>query len=112
MMVEQGGIYLADLNPTKGHEQKGIRPVVVISGNAFHVSEMCFICPLTTSLKHFFGDIILSPDSKNGLSETSEILTGQIRTIDVKRMSKKLGMISESELQNIFRGINMLLENF
>ena len=108
----QGGIYKVNLNPAKGHEQKGVRPVVVISGNPFHVSGVCWVCPLTTQIKNYFGDILCTPNAQNNLSETSEVLLGQIRTIDQNRIEKKIGDISPEELKTLLHNINLLTDNF
>ncbi len=110
--IKQKSIVFINLDPSKGHKQKGFRPAVVISGDAFHVSGMCFVCPLTTSLKNYMGDILLSPNEINNLPQKSEVLVGQIRSIDQKRISKVLGKISDEELKRIWWGINLLGENF
>ena len=50
--MKQKDIYLANLNPTKGSEQRGIRPVVVISANAMNDNlNVAIVCPLSTSNK-------------------------------------------------------------
>lgn len=109
---KQGDIYIINLNPTKGHEQKGVRPVVIISGNSFHVSGVCWVCPLTTQIKNYFGNIICNPNRENNLSKQSEVLLGQIRTIDQLRLEKKIGNISDDELKTLLNNINILTENF
>jgi mRNA interferase MazF len=108
--MKQREIYLADLNPTKGSEQRGIRPVVVISGNAMndHLG-IAITCPLSTKIKNYAGCIVLKPNRENGLSETSEVLTFQIRTVAKERLIKKQGTISEKELGTIIQGLNEVL---
>lgn len=87
-------IWLVDLDPTEGSEQNGIRPVIVISGNAMNdYSNLAIVCPLTTKIKNFQGGIVLEPNSENGLSQTSEILVFQVRTLSNKRFLKKLGVV-------------------
>lgn len=108
---EQKDIVLVSLDPTIGHEQKGIRPAVIISAQGFHNSGMCLMCPLTQKIKDFFGDVILKPNKNNGLEKNSEILIGQIRSVDQKRIIRTIGKISQKELQNILLGINMLCGN-
>ncbi len=109
--ADQGGIYIVDLNPSKGHEQKGTRPVVIISGNAFHASGVCWVCPLTTKIKNYFGDVVCIPNNENNLSEKSEVLLGQIRTIDQSRLEKKIGQVSSRELKILLDNINLLTDN-
>lgn len=103
-------VVLADFNPIKGHEQSGIRPAVIVSGNDFHVSGLCFVCPLTTKIKNLFGNLQLAPNSENGLIEKSEVLIGQIRTIDQKRIIKVLGEITKEEIQQLFWGLDRLMD--
>lgn len=108
--IKQKNIVLIDLNPTRGSEQKGTRPAVVISGNAFHVSGLAIVCPLTSKIKNYEGNVVLRPNKKNGLSELSEILVNQIRTISQDRISKVLGEVSDEEAEKIFEGFNLLCD--
>ncbi len=108
--IQQGDIVLVNLDPIRGREQSGVRPAVVVSAEAFHVSMMTFVCPLTTKIKHFMGDPILNPSKSNGLAEVSEILVGQMRAISVDRISKKIGMITKRELHEIFLGFDLLCD--
>lgn len=108
--LNKGDLVLVNFNPTKGHEQNGIRPAVVISGNDFHVSGLCFVFPLTSQIKSYFGGIVLEPNDSNGLSETSEVLVSQIRTIDQRRIVKILGVIEDSELKDLHWGLDQLMD--
>ena len=108
--MKQRDIWLADLNPVKGSEQRGIRPVVIISGNAMNDNlNIAIICPLSSKIKQYAGSIVLQKDEQNGLSDDSEIITFQVRTIAQERLIKKLGQISEKELVNIKMGLNDIL---
>jgi mRNA interferase MazF len=47
--MKQREIWLVDLNPVKGSEQRGIRPVVIVSGNAMNDNlQICIVCPLSS----------------------------------------------------------------
>ena len=109
-MIEifQKSVVILDLDPTKGREQKGVRPAVVISGDAFHVSGTAIICPVTTVIKKYAGDIILKPNRINGLDELSEVLIGQVRVVSVERIARKIGKITDAELTLIFAGLDLL----
>ena len=64
--MKQREIWYADLNPVKGSEQKGFRPVVIISGNVVNkYLNIVIACPLTTKIKGYKGNIILQPDDIN-----------------------------------------------
>jgi len=108
MKLNQGDIVSITLDPTKGREQKGVRPAVIISSNAFHNSGLVLICPLTTTLHMFGGDVLVSPNKKNGLKKDSEVLVGHIRSVSQDRVYKKIGSIEYAELVKIFEGIDLL----
>lgn len=99
----QKEIYWANLNPTRGREQKGRRPVVIISGNTMNKNLGIFIiCPISSKIKNYTGCVKLEKNRTNKLSENSEIITFQIRTIAKERMIKKIGEITDTELKEIF----------
>ncbi|MBL4652001.1 MAG: type II toxin-antitoxin system PemK/MazF family toxin [Flavobacteriales bacterium] len=106
----QGEIRQANLNPTKGSEQSGFRPVVVISGNLLNqYLEIVICCPLTSKIKNYKGNIVLEPTKANNLEKTSEILTFHIRSISKGRLVKKIGKISDTELKQIRICLNEIL---
>ena len=101
-MIKQAEIWLTNLNPTKGSEQSGVRPVVVISGNLMNQHlNVVIVCPLTSKIKNYKGNVILQPNSKNNLKIPSEILTFHLRSMSKDRLLKKMGTISSSQLQQI-----------
>lgn len=110
-MIKQGEIYLASLNPIKGNEQGGLRPVVVISGNAMNSNlGVSIICPISSKIKNYAACIKVEKGNKSGLKQNSEILTFQIRTISHKRLEKKLGEIDKKTLSQVFSGLNDVLK--
>lgn len=108
MNVCQRDIVLISLDPTKGHEQRGTRPAVVISAEAFHVSGLCIVCPLTTTIRNLAGNVVLQPNAANKLKKESEVLCGHVRSVSVNRIAKKIGALDESLLQKVFAGIDAL----
>ena len=109
--MRQGEIWYADLNPVKGSEQKGYRPVVIISGNVVNTYlQIVIACPLTSKIKNYKGNIVLSPDKNNGLSETSEVMVFHIRSISKERLVKKLGKINTKELDLLKEGLSDILK--
>ncbi|PKR81262.1 transcription elongation factor GreAB [Brumimicrobium salinarum] len=100
--MKQRDIWLTDLDPTKGSEQAEIRPVVIISGDLMNKHlNVVITCPLTTKIKNYQGNVVLLPDDKNQLKQTSEILTFHLRSMSKDRLLKKVGVISNEELQQI-----------
>lgn len=98
----QGEIWDVYFNPTKGSEQSGRRPAVVISGNLANTYlNVVIVCPLTTIIKNYKGNVILEPNSTNRLKERSEVLTFHIRSIAKEHFKSKMGNISKTELEGI-----------
>lgn len=109
--MRQREIWMADLNPVKGSEQKGIRPVVIISGNAMNDNlGICIICPLTSRIKNYAGCLLLKKNPANGLDKDSEVITFQIRIISRKRLINRTGEITHDQLERITNGLNEILK--
>jgi mRNA interferase MazF len=96
------GIFLADLNPVLGSEQKGKRPVLVVSDEVFNsVMPVVTILPLTSLQKgrRIYPNEVLLPKGIGGLSTDSIILAHQIRTISKQRLGKLLGNVNDNLTQ-------------
>ncbi len=105
--MKQGEIWFANLNPVKGSEQAGYRPVVIVSGNlANKYLNTVICCPLTSKIKNYKGNVVLQPNTANGLNSASEILTFHIRSISKERLIEKVGEITISELAQIKTGLD------
>jgi len=106
----RGEVWIADLNPTKGHEQAGKRPILVISVNPFNQSlaGLIIVLPITTKEKGIPYHIeINSPEG--GLKERSFIKCEDIRSITKERLFKKCGAISLSTMSLIEDRIRILI---
>jgi mRNA interferase MazF len=109
--MKKAEIWKAALNDTKGSEQKGFRPVLIVSGNLLNTyAPIIWVCPLTTKLKHYKGDLILSPNAENGLSQKSEVLAMHLRSISKTRLIEKMGQIPVKDLAELRKGIQEVLE--
>ncbi len=109
--MKQQEIWFADLNPAKGSEQKGYRPVVIVSGNMLNTYlQIVIACPLTTKIKAYKGNVILNPDDQNGLSNKSEVLTFHIRSISKSRLIKKIGSITSIQLAEIKQTLDDIIK--
>ena len=107
----QGEIWYANLNPTKGSEQAGHRPILIISGNMLNkYLNIVICCPLTTKIKNYKGNLILNPSPTNGLASTSEVLTFHIRSVSKERLTKRIGKVSPEEILEIKSCLGDLLE--
>lgn len=107
---KQGDIWMVNLNPTRGSEQAGYRPVLILSGNlANDFAPVLVCCPLTTKLKNYKGNLVLEPNPQNGLTETSEVMSIHIRSISKERFIEKIGSVSKTQVNQMKQTINELL---
>lgn len=109
--MKKAELWKAVLNETKGNEQKGFRPVLIVSGNLLNTyAPLVWICPLTTKIKNYEGDIILTPNTSNGLSKQSEVLAMHFRSISKDRLIEKIGTIEANQLAEVRKGLKEILE--
>lgn len=108
--ISQGEIWYANLNPIKGSEQAGHRPVVIVSGNMLNAHlGIVIVMPLTTKIKNYKGNIVLNPNKSNGLDKNSEILIFHIRSLSKEGLTKKIGRVSKNELDELKQGLDDIL---
>ena len=94
MSLARGAVVLVDLEPTKGHEQQGTRPCVVVPVTG------------TPAQGALYPD--LAPGA-SGLTKPSTALVDQVRSIDKQRIRRRYGMESAAELEAIDRGLCLYL---
>ncbi|GAB1446672.1 MAG: type II toxin-antitoxin system PemK/MazF family toxin [Cyclobacteriaceae bacterium] len=108
--MKQCEIWYANLNPTKGSEQAGLRPVVILSGNLLNqYLPIVIVAPLTTKIKNYKGNPILEPDKVNGLKQKSEVMIFHIRSVSKDRLMEKVGQVDKQVLAQALKTINDLL---
>ncbi|MBI4354050.1 MAG: type II toxin-antitoxin system PemK/MazF family toxin [Candidatus Omnitrophica bacterium] len=107
MRIKRGDLVWVNLDPTKGSEQAGRRPVLVIQndvGNA--VAPTVIVAPLTTkSFTKPYPINVHVPRGVAGLKQDSTVLLSQIRTIDKSRLERKSGHLPPSYLQQVHHAI-------
>lgn len=109
--MKQGEIWYASLDPTKGSEQAGYRPVMILSGNLLNkYLNTVIVVPLTTKIKNYKGNPILEPTIENGLKQSSEILIFHIRSVSKDRLIEKLGDIGSEVLKQSVTTLNEILK--
>ena len=97
MVINQYEVYLIDLDPAKGHELKKTKPCLIISPNEMNKTiGTLIIAPMTTQSYPDPTRVELSFQEKKGW-----IVLDQLRTVDKKRLIKKLGKIKKNEIQNV-----------
>jgi len=109
--VRRGEVWLIDLNPTRGSEQRGIRPCLVMSNDVTNqYAPTITVLPLTSNLsgQRFPINVILSKQETN-LKVDSLVLCGQIRTVTKERIVQKLTVIAASEIAKIESALKLYL---
>lgn len=106
--ILRGEIYRADLNPVRGSEQAGLRPVLILSNDLFNRHSGTVIAMAITSQPQKAGFPLTSP-LPHKLARTSWVKISQIRTISVERLGKRMGSIERSELDRIVDGLLELI---
>ena len=104
-------MFWVDLNPVKGSEQAGRRPVVVIQNDVGNkVAPTVIVAPLTTKsfMKHYPINVPI-PRDVAGLKENSTVLLSQIRTVDKIRLDRKIGHLPPSYLKQVDQAIRISL---
>jgi len=71
--------------------------------------DVAITCPLTSKIKNYKGNVVLEPNIKNGLNQTSEILTFHLRSMSKERLIKTVGSISSAQLKEIKECLNDIL---
>lgn len=108
--MKQGEIWRVSLDPVKGSKQAGFRPVVILSGNLLNTYlNVVIVCPLTTSVKHYKGNVVLQPNQVNSLKKPSEILVFHVRSISKDRLVERLGAITPEQLTELKKGLDDIL---
>jgi mRNA interferase MazF len=107
--ILRGDIIWADLNPAIGHEQSGLRPILVLSHEVFNKNSGTVIAVAITSQSQKAGFPLTLALEETKLPKMSWIKISQIRTLSVKRLRKKLGMARTEELDLVIEGINEII---
>lgn len=107
--VLRGDIVWANLDPTQGHEQSGLRPVLVLSQDIFNDRSGTVIAVALTSQQPSAGYPLTFELSDPGLPKQSWAKISQIRVLSVKRLGKKLGKASAEELESVIEGLNEII---
>ena len=102
--ILRGEIYWTDLTPTRGYEQAGHRPVLVISHDILNEKSGAVIVLAITSQSQRAG-YPLTFEISTKLPKPSWIKINQIRTLATERLGRRIGRLSETELSKIIEGL-------
>jgi mRNA interferase MazF len=107
--ILRGDIWWADLNPVRGHEQAGVRPVLIISHDIFNQRSGTVIALAITSQPPRAGFPLTLEITSAMLPKRSWVTISQIHTLSVERLSNRLGAIMPEELDEIIEGLNEIV---
>jgi mRNA interferase MazF len=111
MTLERGSVVLLSLDPTVGHEQRGLRPCVIVSDPEILADQrfpLVGVVPVTTTA----GEGALYPplgSGASGLRRPSHALVDQVRSVDKRRIRRVFGQVARDELRRIDEGLVLFL---
>lgn len=111
MTLDRGTVVLVELDPTVGHEQRGVRPCITVSDpivNADQRFPLIAVIPVTGTAGSGALYPGLAPGS-SGLAKASHALIDHLRSIDKRRIRRLFGQVSSSELASIDQGLELFL---
>lgn len=107
--ILRGEIRWADLNPVRGHEQSGLRPVLVVSHDVFNDRSGTVIAMALTSQPQRAAFPLSLELGDRRLPKRSWVKISQVRTLSVDRIGARLGRASPEELAQVVEGLNEII---
>ena len=107
--ILRGEIRWADLNQVRGHEQAGLRPVLILSHDIFNEKSGTAIAAAITSQPQKAGFPLTLELKSPHLPKKSWLKISQIRTLSVERIGKVIGKASPEELNQAIEGLNEII---
>ena len=107
--ILRGDVRWAELDPVRGHEQAGRRPVLVLSHDIFNDRSGTVIALALTSQEPRAGFPLTLESRATGLAKRSWITISQIRTLSVDRLGVRIARASAEELARALDGLNEIL---
>ena len=104
--ILRGDIRWADLNPVRGSEQGGLRPVLILSHDVFNARSGTVIAVAITSQPQRAGFPLTLELASPVLPKQSWVKISQIRTLAVERIGKKIAEGSPEEMAQVVEGLN------
>jgi len=107
--ILRGEIRWANLNPVRGHEQAGARPVLVLSHDVFNERSGTVIAAALTSQPQRAGFPLTLELEAAKLPKRSWVKISQVRTLAVERIGARLGRASPEEVAQVVEGLNEII---
>lgn len=106
----RGEVWLADLNPTRGHEQAGRRPVLVVSEDLFNrgPAGLVIVLPMTSAVREVPSHVPISPP-EGGVKNRTAILCEGVRSVSVERLAVRWGSVDRLTMAAVEDRLRILL---
>ena len=105
----RGEVRWADLSPTRGHEQTGRQPVLILSADVFNARSGTVIAVALTTQPPRAGFPLSLEVGPAQFPKPTWIRISQIHTLSVQRVGRKLGAVSPEEVAQVIEGLNEIL---
>jgi mRNA interferase MazF len=107
----RGEIWHVNLDPTKGREQRGVRPALVVSHNSFNrgAAELVVVVPLTSTFRGIPLHVKIDPP-EGGVKNTSYAKIEDVRSVSKERLAKRWGSVSAATLAAVADRLRVLLD--
>ena len=107
--ILRGNIHWATLDPVRGREQGGLRPVAVVSHDVFNARSGTVIAMAITSQPQAAGFPLTLEIQSAKLPKRSWVKISQIRTLSVERIGRLITRLSPEEINQIIAGLNEII---
>lgn len=107
--ILRGDLFWAELDPVRGREQAGRRPVLVLSHEVFNERSGTVIAVAITSEPPRAGFPLTVALGSQGLPKKSWVKVSQIRTLSTARLGRRIGHISAEEIDLVIQGLNEII---
>lgn len=103
-------VWMVDLSPTRGHEQAGRRPALVVSVDLFNhgPAGLVVVLPLTTKAKGIPFHVVIDPP-EGGLRSRSFVKCEDVRSVAKERLARRLGSVSPDTMNAVEDRLRILL---
>ncbi|MDD5007806.1 MAG: type II toxin-antitoxin system PemK/MazF family toxin [Syntrophorhabdaceae bacterium] len=112
-IVSRGEVWLVNFDPTIGSEINKKRPAVIVSSDALGILPVYVVVPITDWKERYaknFWHIKIVNDAANGLDKMSAVDVLQIRSVSIDRLTKKIGKVSSTMMEEIVAAIAAVIE--
>ena len=110
IVASRGDVWIASLEPPRGREQAGRRPVLIVSEDLFNrgPAGLVIALPLTSTLRAVPSHVVVEPPEA-GLKNTSAILCEAVRSISIERLLERWGPVSSTTMRRVEDALRILM---